>query len=362
MPIPEFSKMTPKQKKALAKKSLKERDEHNKNMQTKLKEAKTQKKRASEKTDNAGYSDHLKRQHQAQTDILSGWTQLARDMMKSPQNLEEEEEEEYKIWQADKIARPRPPKCKDRPCNTSYVKQVVDNLIHDITSDIDNIQSKAYLLMDTVYTKTTILNNLKKDAYAFNKNQNRNTNFVVTTGRLTHFYNDNIKGQNTQNNVLKLAFITVFAVFLLLFKNEIKAIFKGTPEHRSIFVQPELPAIACVIFMIVYLVWLFNNKNIREVSYYMIATFLGYILFIQYSSIKLANNPLKPGLFGAAIIPFVLYFIIEKLNLDHNIIPIYKKNTKIAYKLNDEIQSLERENSEVTQIIKDYDKLHSDLS
>ena len=243
-------------------------------------------------------------------------------------------------------------------CNINLLNEYVNSIFKDIKNDIDNIRERAVILTDILSTKKVIFNNLTSDTNKFTNNQDQNRNFLVTTRRLTHFYNENIKGQNTQKKVLKLTFITVFSVFLLLFKNEIKDIFRGSLLHKSILVKPELPTITCIVFMILYLVWLFNNRNIRDVSYYMIATFIGYIIFIQYSSIKLANNPMKPGLFGAAIIPFVLYFIIEKINLDHNIIPIYEKNTKIAYKLNEALQSYSTEAASLNNIITDYDKLH----
>jgi hypothetical protein len=242
-------------------------------------------------------------------------------------------------------------------CNINLLNEYVKTIFKDIKNDIDNIQERAVILTDILATKKVLFNNLERRRAKFNNNQYQNRNFLVTTRRLTHFYNENIKGQNTQKNVLKLTFITVFSVFLLLFKNEIKDIFRGTLLHKSILVKPELPTIMCIVFMILYLVWLFNNRNIRDVSYYMIATFIGYIIFIQYSSIKLENNPMKPGLFGAAIIPFVLYFIIEKINLDHNIIPIYDKNTKIAYKSNEANSYITATNS-LNKIITDYDKLH----
>ena len=341
--------------------NMNNRDKFNQNFQAELNKAKSNQTSTQRKAAEP-YVIRAAAQNETLLNTTSDFINFTQGLLTTTQQEEEGEDEGgCSFEQSCPAVGSSDKKLDDENCRL-HVNNVIDNLGADIRSDIDNIRSKATLLQDTLNTKITIFNNLKKDTDTFDKNQKKNTNFVVTTGRLTHFYNDNIKGQNTQNNVLKLAFITVFSVFLLLFRNEIKEIFKGTLEHKSIFVQPELPTIVCLVFMIVYLVWLFNNKNIREVSYFMIATLVGYVLFIQYSSIKLANNPLKSGLFGVAIIPFVLYFIVEKLNLDHNIIPIYKKNTKIAYKLNDDFKSLNLENTELTNNITNYDTLNPKLN
>ena len=231
----------------------------------------------------------------------------------------------------------------------------------EISRDIENSIDKSKIISDVLQSKQIIYKNIQKDRDSINKNQELNNNFIVTTGRLTQFYKDNIKGQKLLNNVLKLSFIVVFSVFLFLFKNDLIDIIKGTIADKSIFIKPELPTITSFIVIIIYLVWLFNNKNIREMSYFMIATLFIYVIFIPYLSIKLRNNPLNPGLYGGALIPVILYFIIEKINMDHNIIPIYKKNSKLAFNMGEDVQSILNENESISKIITDYNKSHKEL-
>ena len=232
----------------------------------------------------------------------------------------------------------------------------IDNLLHTIKDDIiiyvEDEKYKIKMLLDTLSDKNLIYNNIKNIVKKIKETTENNEKKIITESRLTHFYNDNIKGQLLTNNILKLIFILVFAVFIFLFKNDMKMILKSLGKlSYDIFrwnlpsisqIIMEMPLIISISIGIFYIMWLYNNENIREISYYMIGTFIIYLMIIEYLINKLNNTKIKLVLYPIAIIPYILYYIIEKINMDHNIIPIYDKDTKIklAYKNNERLETL----------------------
>ena len=99
-----------------------------------------------------------------------------------------------------------------------------------------------------------------------------------------------------------------------------------------------------------------TTKNIHEISPLIVLSTLLFIIFLQYSTIKLLNkqSPFMPILFGIAVLPYIILFIIEKLNLNHNIIPIHDKNTKLSFKINEDIKNLKLENTDLDEIFSKY--------
>ena len=47
--------------------------------------------------------------------------------------------------------------------------------------------------------------------------------------------------------------------------------------------------------------------------------------------------------------------------MDHNIIPIYKKNSKLAFNMGEDVKSILNENDSISKIITDYNKSHKEL-
>ena len=249
------------------------------------------------------------------------------------------------------------------PCN-EIIKDLLEEIKDDIIIYVEEGKYKIRILLDTLRSKEIIYSNIDKAVTRINETNDNNEKKIITESRLTHFYNDNIKGQLLINNILKLIFIVVFAVFIFLFKNDMKMILKSLGKLSYDIFRWNLPSVSQIIMEmpliislsigIFYIMWLFNNDNIREISYYMIGTFIIYLMIIEYLINKLNNTKLQSVLYPIAVIPYILYYIIEKINMDHNIIPIYDKDkkTKIAYKDNKSLETLIR-NDDINKMIDD---------
>ena len=234
----------------------------------------------------------------------------------------------------------------------TYLNTKFNNAINDLNSTKD----QAMLLNDIMDSKNLLNKGFEKDLNLKKTLNSKNKNYIITMQRLSQFYSRNINSQTSINNIFKIVLIilSIGAVFLL--KTDIKEILKGTLSNKSIFIKPLLPTIISVVGLIVYLVYLFNNKNIHEISPIIFLSIIIFIIYIQYMTIKLQSikSPIIPVLYGIALLPYIILFIIEKLNLNHNIIPIHDKNTNLSFKINDDITNLKRDNANLDVILSKY--------
>lgn len=216
------------------------------------------------------------------------------------------------------------------------------------------IQLEEYILLlnDVMESKQVIINNLKTSIDEIIQNNNDNNNYIVTTGRLSYFYDKNINKQNKYLILLKIVFYLLFAYLIFISRNDLKDIIKGTIDIPAIYKSPQIPTIISLVLLLLTFIWLFNNKQIHEISIPMIFCIIIYILFIQLCAIKLKDNPLYPALFGVPIVPYFIFYMIEKMNMDKNIIPLYEKNTRLAYNVNKKVQELESTNKLIDKINK----------
>ena len=227
-------------------------------------------------------------------------------------------------------------------CTGYVLEKIYDKIVENITSDLKTKLEQFELLTDTVDVKTQLLKNMDRTENLIDEKNELDKNHIVTTGRLTHFYNDNIKVHNTINAILKLIFVIVSITFIFIFKTEMKMILKeagqllydiftgNIPSISSII--SNIPLIACLLNALSYGIWELNKHDIREISYPMIGTFIVYVIFIRYLILQFKDTALSPALHILSILPFIFYYIIEKISFDSNIIPIYDKNIKLAYK------------------------------
>ena len=260
--------------------------------------------------------------------------------------------------------RPEPP---SEGCTYYTLGIIYDNIVENITSDLKNKLEQLELLTDTVDVKNQLLHNMKNNGKIIQDKNESDHNHIVTTGRLTHFYNDNIKVHNTINAILKLIFVIVSITFIFIFKTEMKMILKEAgqlsydifmgkiPSISSII--SNIPLIACLLNAVSYGIWELNKHDIREISYPMIMTFIVYVIFIRYLILQFKDTALSPALHVLSILPFIFYYIIEKISFDSNIIPIYDKNIKLAYKQ----PIAEPRINSINSNMKDLDKKISDM-
>lgn len=293
--------------------------------------------------------------------------ELLNDLSKTFSDMITEEEEEVEKLN-ESPAPPGPSPSPPSVATTMSCREEIRELLHEIEDEIIMTyyegKNNIIKLLDTLRSKEIIYSNIQKVVIRIKETNDNNEKKIITESRLTHFYNDNIKGQLLINNILKLIFIVVFAVFIFLFKNDMKMILKSLGKLSYDIFRWNLPSVSQIIMEmpliislsigIFYIMWLFNNENIREISYYMIGTFIIYLMMIEYLINKLNNTKLKSVLYLIAVIPYILYYIIEKINMDHNIIPIYDKDTKtkIAYKDNKSLETLIK-NDDINKMIED---------
>ena len=249
-----------------------------------------------------------------------------------------EEELEQSSTAAEFIMEEAPP----GKCSHLELVKIYDGIVENITSDLKTKLEQFELLTDTVDVKTQLLKNMDRTGNLIDEKNELDKNYIVTTGRLTHFYNDNIKVHNTINAILKLIFVVVAITFIFIFKTEMKIILKeagqllydiftgNIPSISSII--SNIPLIACLLNAVSYGIWELNKHDIREISYPMIVTFIVYVIFIRYLILQFKDTALSPAIHVLSILPFIFYYITEKNSFDSNIIPIYDKNIKLAYK------------------------------
>ena len=133
-------------------------------------------------------------------------------------------------------------------------------------------------------------------------------------------------------------------------------IFMGKIPSISSIIS-NIPLIACLLNAVSYGIWELNKHDIREISYPMIVTFIVYVIFIRYLILQFKDTALSPALHILSILPFIFYYIIEKISFDSNIIPIYDKNIKLAYKQ----PIAEPRINSINSNMKDLDKKISDM-
>ena len=224
--------------------------------------------------------------------------------------------------------------------NLKLLEKIIDLQINDT----QEIIKKNIVILDTIkYTinsKYEILKSILLETSDKISNQNDNKNFIVTKKRLAQFYDRSINKHNIINNVMNLLFIILCSSFILIFKDELMTMIKGSTEPviLPIYKKPAVPTILTGIVFLLYFSWFYINKEIKDISLYMVSTMLVYILFIQYLSTKqILNNNV---LLGISILPFVMYYIIEQYQFKHHIIPMYKKDFDFRSDLDSNINDL----------------------
>lgn len=228
--------------------------------------------------------------------------------------------------------------------NELYLNTILKNRIIETKNNIIN----NIVLLDTFnYTINSKNDSIKRILLEYSdklNNQSDNKNFIVTKKRLAQFYDRNTNKNNIINNIMKLLFIIISLSFLVIFKDELITMLKGSKDNiLPIYKKPELPTILSGIIFILYLSWFYVNKNIKEISIFMIATMIIYILFMQYLSTKdnLLNNNV---LLGISVLPYIVYFIIEKVQFTHHIIPMYKKDFDFRSDIDSSINDIIKKN------------------
>ena len=237
-----------------------------------------------------------------------------------------------------------------------HVKTYLNNKFNSVVSDLKSTRNQVMLLNDVMDSKYLLKKGFEKDLNLKKTLNSKNKNYIITMQRLSQFYSRNINSQTSVNNILKIVLIVLSIGVIFILKTDIKDILKGTLSNKSIFIKPLLPAILSIVGLIVYLVYLFNNKNIHEISPIILLSIIIFIIYIQYITIKLKSiqSPIIPVLYGIAWLPYIILFIIEKLDLNHNIIPIHDKNTNLSFKINDDITNLKRDNDNLNVILSKY--------
>jgi hypothetical protein len=134
-------------------------------------------------------------------------------------------------------------------------------------------------------------------------------------------------------------------------------IFMGKIPSISSIIS-NMPLIISLLTGLIYVIWESNKNDTREISYPMIGTFIVYVIFIRYLILQLKDTPFSNALYVLSVFPYLFYYIIEKLNLDSNIIPIYDKNIKLAYKSQEDEPHI---NSINAKIIKSVDDIEKDI-
>ena len=243
-----------------------------------------------------------------------------------------------------------------------HVKTYLNNKFNYVVSDLKSTKNQVMLLNDVMDSKYLLKKGFEKDLNLKKTLNSKNKNYIITMQRLSQFYSRNINSQTSINNILKIVLIVLSIGVIFILKTDIKDILKGTLSNKSIFIKPLLPAILSIVGLIVYLVYLFNNKNIHEISPIILLSIIIFIIYIQYITIKLKSiqSPIIPVLYGIAWLPYIILFIIEKLDLNHNIIPIHDKNTNLSFKINDDITNLKRDNDNLNVILSKYKEYQED--
>jgi hypothetical protein len=243
-----------------------------------------------------------------------------------------------------------------------HVKTYLNNKFNSVVSDLKSTRNQVMLLNDVMDSKYLLKKGFEKDLNLKKTLNSKNKNYIITMQRLSQFYSRNINSQTSVNNILKIVLIVLSIGVIFILKTDIKDILKGTLSNKSIFIKPLLPAILSIVGLIVYLVYLFNNKNIHEISPIILLSIIIFIIYIQYITIKLKSiqSPIIPVLYGIAWLPYIILFIIEKLDLNHNIIPIHDKNTNLSFKINDDITNLKRDNDNLNVILSKYKEYQED--
>ena len=238
----------------------------------------------------------------------------------------------------------------------NIISNYITNKLNNTKRIIETLIDQTMLLNQIMNSKNIINIGFEKDLNLKKTLNSKNKNYIITTQRLSQFYSRNINTQTSINNILKIVLIILSISIGFLLKTEFKDILKGTLSDKSIFIKPLLPTIISIGGFLVYIIYLFINKNIHEISPLIVLSTLLFIIFLQYSTIKLLNkqSPFMPILFGIAVLPYIILFIIEKLNLNHNIIPIHDKNTKLSFKINEDIKNLKLENTDLDEIFSKY--------
>lgn len=244
----------------------------------------------------------------------------------------------------------------------SHVNTYLNNKFNYVVSDLKSTRNQVMLLNDVMDSKYLLKKGFEKDLNLKKTLNSKNKNYIITMQRLSQFYSRNINSQTSVNNILKIVLIVLSIGVIFILKTDIKDILKGTLSNKSIFIKPLLPAILSIVGLIVYLVYLFNNKNIHEISPIILLSIIIFIIYIQYITIKLKSiqSPIIPVLYGIAWLPYIILFIIEKLDLNHNIIPIHDKNTNLSFKINDDITNLKRDNDNLNVILSKYKEYQED--
>lgn len=244
----------------------------------------------------------------------------------------------------------------------THVNTYLNNKFNYVVSDLKSTRNQVMLLNDVMDSKYLLKKGFEKDLNLKKTLNSKNKNYIITMQRLSQFYSRNINSQTSVNNILKIVLIVLSIGVIFILKTDIKDILKGTLSNKSIFIKPLLPAILSIVGLIVYLVYLFNNKNIHEISPIILLSIIIFIIYIQYITIKLKSiqSPIIPVLYGIAWLPYIILFIIEKLDLNHNIIPIHDKNTNLSFKINDDITNLKRDNDNLNVILSKYKEYQED--
>ena len=138
---------------------------------------------------------------------------------------------------------------------------------------------------------------------------------------------------------------------IVVLKGVLVDILRGNMLNKSIFINPKPPTIVFTLLTIGYLSWLFNHHDIYSVSYIMIIVIILFIIYTQWLSIHLSNTSYSNLVFLTGPISILLLFIIEHLPFNNNKINMYKQNTQLAYKINDENNT---SNKDISDLINEY--------
>jgi len=236
-------------------------------------------------------------------------------------------------------ARPAPAPASPSPASPSpstdltkkknVFTKTYDKIINKNIQKIKESHHEILLLEEIEHSKIVLLESIIKDNKTIKTYNDKTYNYNITTKRLTQLYAKTLSTEEIYNNILRVIGIIMVISAGFIFKDDIKDAIMGTPSQLPIYKNPQIPTIVSLLLLILFSIWLFNNREIHEMSFYMFTFFIINIFFIQGVTIRLDDDPKKNIMYALAILPIVIFYIIEIIDIDNHIIPVHKSNLPV---------------------------------